>query len=205
MQEAPSTPIRRYKFLQLGIQGSNDARSILFDLAILINAPLRLLFLMSSRGKTGSKARRPHGAGANLVCSLLSFYCLSERSHRAIARATGSSFLSGRRSRWPRRDATRRHASFPENFLRIPRTLEAVQPSKIGKRALPHGRFVISSSAISTRRVSEPNIDFPQLFGRRDFPVTRTLARSHWTARSLRKININMPNGILITVDDYVM
>lgn len=62
-----------------------------FDLAVLINAFLPSLPLSSfsfsrvlSRSKTATKAWPPHGVGANLVCSLFSFYCLSEREVIAI-------------------------------------------------------------------------------------------------------------------------
>lgn len=108
--------------------------------------------VLSSREKQAekSKARPPHGAGANLVCSLLSFYCLSEREEssrswreRATRSQPGSSFLSGWRSRWPRRDA------FPKTFRRY-----RVSWKPSNRRALAG----ILPSTVSARRL-EPNID----------------------------------------------
>lgn len=74
------------------------AYTVNFDPAVLINAISRpspprrssLSFsrVLSSREKQagGSKARPPHGAGANLVCSLLSFYCLPESEESSRSR-----------------------------------------------------------------------------------------------------------------------
>lgn len=101
-----------------------------FDPAVLISAFLPSLPLPSfsfsrvlSRSKTATKAWPPHGVGANLVCSLFSFYCLSEREVIAITadRIVFSFWLAIALT------STRR---FPENFLRIPCDLEAVQSKK---------------------------------------------------------------------------